>query len=58
MKETKKGFLYGETNKYGNIINKRVAYEVADSLGLSVVKSQYGGYMLEWKTKDQLKSKY
>jgi len=34
-------------NKYGNVISKKVAQEVADNLGLSVIKSAYGGYILE-----------
>ncbi len=34
-------------NKYGNLKSKKIAEEVADSLGLSVVKSQLGGYFLE-----------
>ena len=36
-----------ETNKYGNIINKKIAQQIAYNLGLTVVKSKYGGYILE-----------
>jgi len=42
--KTKRSSVY---NSYGNIKSKKLAEKIADETGLSVVKSMYGGYMLE-----------
>lgn len=42
-------------NKHGNINSKKIAHYVADSLGLTIVKSLYGGYMLEWNNTLRIK---
>jgi uncharacterized FlaG/YvyC family protein len=53
MNKTKKQYqdeykkLINTTNKDGNITNKKVAYDIANDMGLSVVKQKDGSYCLE-----------